>query len=108
MLGERELHGIARRSTAMTVALAVLTLAFGVTAGVRTAQANQLSIQLNACYVSAIYEGAELMRGVESNLRKLTVSAYNGRIDLDCRMEEVKPWERQPFTPSKDNENPPF
>ena len=39
---------------------------------------------------------------------KLTVSAYNGRIDLDCRMEEVKPWERQPFTPSKDNENPPF
>lgn len=39
---------------------------------------------------------------------KLTVSAYNGRIDLDCRLEEVKPWERQPFTPSKDNENPPF
>lgn len=39
---------------------------------------------------------------------KLTVSAYNGRIDLDCRLEEVKPWERQPFTPSKDNEKPTF
>ncbi len=39
---------------------------------------------------------------------KLTVSAYNGRIDLDCRLEEVKPWERQPSTPAKDNENPPF
>lgn len=39
---------------------------------------------------------------------KLTVSAYNGRIDLDCRLEEIKPWERQPFTPAKDNENPPF
>lgn len=39
---------------------------------------------------------------------KLTVSAYNGRIDLDCRMEEIKPWERQPFTPAKDNENPPL
>ena len=39
---------------------------------------------------------------------KLTVSAYNGRIDLDCRLEEVKPWERQPFTPTTDNENPPF
>lgn len=39
---------------------------------------------------------------------KLTVSAYNGRIDLDCRLEEVKPWERLPLTPAKDNENPPF
>lgn len=39
---------------------------------------------------------------------KLTVSAYNGRIDLDCRLEEIKPWERQPFTPAKDNEKPPF
>ena len=39
---------------------------------------------------------------------KLTVSAYNGRIDLDCRLEEVKPWERQPFTQAKDNDNPPF
>jgi len=39
---------------------------------------------------------------------RLTVSAYNGRIDLDCRLEEVKPWERQPFSPEKDNEKPPF
>ena len=39
---------------------------------------------------------------------KLSVSAYNGRIDLDCRREEVKPWERQPFPQTKDNENPPF
>jgi len=39
---------------------------------------------------------------------KLTVSAYNGRIDLDCLLEEIKPWERQPFTPAKDNEKPPF
>lgn len=39
---------------------------------------------------------------------KLTVSAYNGRIDLDCFLEEIKPWERQPFTPAKDNEKPPF
>ena len=39
---------------------------------------------------------------------KLTVAAYNGRIDLDCRLEEVKPWERQPFASEKDNENPPF
>lgn len=39
---------------------------------------------------------------------KLTVSAYNGRIDLDCRLDEIKPWERQAFTQTKDNENPPF
>lgn len=77
---ERELYGIARRSLALTVALAVLALAFGITAGVRTAQANQLSIQLNAGYARAIYEGAELMRGVESNLRKLTVSASGAQL----------------------------
>lgn len=39
---------------------------------------------------------------------KLTVSAYNGRIDLDCRLEDVEPWERRPFAPANDNENPPF
>ena len=39
---------------------------------------------------------------------KLTVSAYNGRIDLDCRLDEIKPWERQAFTQAKDNETPPF
>ncbi len=39
---------------------------------------------------------------------KLTVSAYNGRIDLDCRLEDVEPWERRSFAPANDNENPPF
>ena len=39
---------------------------------------------------------------------KLSVSAYNGRIDLDCRLDEIKPWERQPFAQEKNNENPPF
>lgn len=39
---------------------------------------------------------------------KLAVTAYNGRIDLDCRLENIKPWERQPFAQAQDNENPPF
>lgn len=69
-----------RRSVVLTAILAALALAFGVTAGVRTAQARQLSIQLNATYVRSIYEGAELMRGVESNLRKLAVSASGAQL----------------------------
>lgn len=60
--------------------LAALTLAFGVTAGIRTAQARGLSLQINSGYVRAIYEGAELMRGVDSNLRKLTVSGSGAQL----------------------------
>ncbi len=39
---------------------------------------------------------------------KLKVSSYLGRIDLDCRLEEVKEWERMPFPRANSNENPPF
>lgn len=39
---------------------------------------------------------------------KLSVSAYLDRIDLDCRLEEVKEWERLPFPPANPNEKTPF
>lgn len=28
---------------------------------------------------------------------QLSVTAYNGRIDLDCRADEIQPWERDPY-----------
>lgn len=77
---ERWKSKLEHRSMALTAICASLALAFGITAGVRTAQAQQYAIRLNANYVRAIYEGAELMRGVESNLRKLTVSASGAQL----------------------------
>lgn len=38
---------------------------------------------------------------------KLSVTAYDGRLSLDCQTEEMKPWERLPFTPPSNN-HPPF
>lgn len=34
---------------------------------------------------------------------KFSVSVYNSRIDLDCRADEIRPWERMPFSPSTNN-----
>jgi hypothetical protein len=39
---------------------------------------------------------------------KLTVTAYQGRICLDCVMDEVKAWEQMPFAPNNTQEDTPF
>ncbi len=38
---------------------------------------------------------------------KLSITAYQGRLSLDCQAESFKEWERQPF-PSTSNQQPPF
>ena len=39
---------------------------------------------------------------------KLTITTYNGRLTLDCMMDEVKIWDKLPFTPANPNEEVPF
>jgi len=38
---------------------------------------------------------------------KLFITAYDGRLSLDCQAEDIKPWERLPFNPDTNN-HPPF
>jgi hypothetical protein len=39
---------------------------------------------------------------------KLSITAYQGRLCLDCMMDEVKEWERMPFAPANPKEELPF
>jgi hypothetical protein len=39
---------------------------------------------------------------------KLSITNYQGRICLDCVMDEVKAWEQMPFAPSNPKEDLPF
>lgn len=63
----------------LAVALVVILL-LGGTAVAQSRRIEQLSNELSANYERAVYEGAELMRGVETNLRKLTVSASGAQL----------------------------
>lgn len=38
---------------------------------------------------------------------KLSITAYQGRLSLDCQADSFKAWERQPFPPTS-NQQPPF
>lgn len=38
---------------------------------------------------------------------KLSITAYQGRLSLDCQADSIKVWERQPFPPTS-NQQPPF
>jgi hypothetical protein len=39
---------------------------------------------------------------------KLTITVYNGRMTLDCMMDEVKPWERVQMAGTDNKEDLPF
>lgn len=71
------MDGYTKPLLAVSVAAAVL---LGGAAAAQARRAGELSHQLSAYSARAVYEGAEMMRGVESNLRKVAVSASGVQI----------------------------
>jgi len=63
----------------LAISLAVILL-LGGTAVAQARRINDLHSQISANYARAVYEGAELMRSVETNLRKLSISASGAQM----------------------------
>lgn len=63
----------------LAVSLVIILLLAGATVA-QARKIGELNNQIYAGYVRAVYEGAELMRSVETNLRKLTVSASGAQL----------------------------
>lgn len=70
----------------LAVSLAIILLLVGTTVA-QARRIGELNNQIYASYVRAVYEGAELMRSVETNLRKLTISA--SRAQLQSYLNEI-------------------
>ena len=62
--------------------LLIVSLLLGGVAAAQTNKLNALEEQLHAGYARSVYESAELMRGIETNLRKLTVSASGAHLQM--------------------------
>ena len=70
-----------RRYAMLLLVLAIVViLLLGGTAVAQSRKIDRLSNELNANYERAVYEGSELMRSVETNLRKLTISASGAQL----------------------------